>query len=319
MKTTNQIQSTSTSPRSKRRGFINLALLGFLSVFMAPIQSYAEQIPTVNPPLTGFPENIELKAASRGIPTKWVNVKAVPSTIKNGGRTQLVGQLLFRKGSSWVPLPNKRVTVQTGSSKGNIFNAGTDRNGNATFMVYYSDPKFVTSSRPSMRNVSFRWSFNGDATYRPSFMDGIVNVSVNPPPPSMSDIALARGEQFLADNAKKTGVKVTASGLQYEVIGEGTGKSPLATSTVEIRYEGKLINGKVFDSTYKRGQTAVFPLNRIIAGLAEGLLLMKEGSMFRFFIPSRLAYGLSGVGPDIGPNEVLIFDVELLNPDWFMQ
>ena len=135
----------------------------------------------------------------------------------------------------------------------------------------------------------------------------------------MSDIALARGEQFLADNAKKTGVKVTASGLQYEVIGEGTGKSPLATSTVEIRYEGKLINGKVFDSTYKRGQTAVFPLNRIIAGLAEGLLLMKEGSMFRFFIPSRLAYGLRGVGPDIGPNEVLIFDVELLNPDWFMQ
>jgi FKBP-type peptidyl-prolyl cis-trans isomerase FkpA len=127
----------------------------------------------------------------------------------------------------------------------------------------------------------------------------------------MSDIALAKGEKFLEENATKPGVQVTASGLQYLVLQEGQGRSPSATDTVEVHYEGRLISGTVFDSSYRRGETIEFPLNRVIAGWTEGVQLMKEGSKFRFFIPSRLAYGPRGAGRDIGPNEALIFDVEL--------
>jgi FKBP-type peptidyl-prolyl cis-trans isomerase FkpA len=128
----------------------------------------------------------------------------------------------------------------------------------------------------------------------------------------MSDIALAKGEKFLEDNAKKEGVVVTASGLQYTVITEGTGKSPKASDTVEVHYEGTLINGNVFDSSYRRKESIEFPLNQVIAGWTEGVQLMKEGAKFRFFIPSKLAYGSRGAGRDIGPNEALIFDVELI-------
>jgi FKBP-type peptidyl-prolyl cis-trans isomerase FkpA len=127
----------------------------------------------------------------------------------------------------------------------------------------------------------------------------------------MSDIALAKGEKFLEDNAKKPGIQVTASGLQYEILTEGSGRSPKATDTVEVHYEGTLISGTVFDSSYRRGETIEFPLNRVIAGWTEGVQLMKEGAKFRFFIPSRLAYGPRGEGRDIGPNEALIFVVEL--------
>ncbi len=128
----------------------------------------------------------------------------------------------------------------------------------------------------------------------------------------MSDINLAKGEKFLEDNAKKEGVTVTASGLQYKVIAPGTGKSPKATDVVEVHYEGTLINGNVFDSSYRRKETIEFPLNGVIAGWTEGVQLMKEGAKFRFFIPSKLAYGTRGAGRDIGPNEALIFDVELI-------
>jgi FKBP-type peptidyl-prolyl cis-trans isomerase FkpA len=128
----------------------------------------------------------------------------------------------------------------------------------------------------------------------------------------MSDIALAKGEQFLAENAKKEGVVVRPSGLQYKIITEGTGKSPKATDVVEVHYEGTLINGNVFDSSYRRKESIEFPLNGVIAGWTEGVQLMKEGAKFRFFIPSKLAYGSRGAGRDIGPNEALIFDVELI-------
>ncbi len=128
----------------------------------------------------------------------------------------------------------------------------------------------------------------------------------------MSDIALAKGEKFLEENAKKEGVTVTASGLQFKVITEGTGKSPSATDTVLVHYEGTLIDGKVFDSSYKRGEPIEFPLNRVIAGWTEGVQLMKEGAKHRLYLPSKLAYGPRGAGRDIGPNEALIFDVELL-------
>ena len=128
----------------------------------------------------------------------------------------------------------------------------------------------------------------------------------------MSDIALAKGEKFLEDNGKKEGVVTTASGLQYLVLTPGTGKSPTATDTVRVHYSGTLLSGTEFDSSYKRKEPIDFPLNRVIPGWTEGVQLMSEGAKFRFFIPSRLAYGPRGAGRDIGPNETLIFEVELL-------
>jgi FKBP-type peptidyl-prolyl cis-trans isomerase FkpA len=122
----------------------------------------------------------------------------------------------------------------------------------------------------------------------------------------------ATGEAFLAENAKKPGVVTTASGLQYKVITEGTGASPSATSTVSVHYKGTTIQGKEFDSSYKRGAPASFPLNRVIPGWTEGLQLMKEGGKSTLYIPSNLAYGERSVGADIGPNETLIFEVELV-------
>ena len=122
-----------------------------------------------------------------------------------------------------------------------------------------------------------------------------------------------KGKAYLAENAKKEGVKVTASGLQYEVIKEGTGKKPAATETVSVHYEGTLINGQVFDSSIRRGQPVEFPLNRVIPGWTEGVQLMSVGSKYRFVIPSNLAYGEHGAGGAIGPNETLIFEVELLD------
>ena len=124
--------------------------------------------------------------------------------------------------------------------------------------------------------------------------------------------AKAEGEQFLAENAKKEGVKTTASGLQYQVLRDGNGKQPKATDQVECHYEGTLIDGTKFDSSYDRGQTVTFPLNQVIAGWTEGLQLMHEGAKYRFFIPYQLAYGERGAGASIPPYAALIFDVELV-------
>ena len=120
------------------------------------------------------------------------------------------------------------------------------------------------------------------------------------------------GEKFLAENGKKEGIITTASGLQYQVLREGNGQSPKATDTVECHYEGTLIDGTKFDSSYDRGQTATFPLNQVIAGWTEGLQLMKEGGKYRFFIPYNLGYGERGAGASIPPYAALIFVVELI-------
>lgn len=120
------------------------------------------------------------------------------------------------------------------------------------------------------------------------------------------------GQAFLETNAKAEGVKQTASGLQYKVIKEGEGKRPGPTSKVTVHYEGRNLEGKVFDSSYKRGKPATFPLNRVIPGWTEGLQLMREGAHYQLFIPPNLAYGHRGAGRDIGPSETLIFDVELI-------
>lgn len=121
------------------------------------------------------------------------------------------------------------------------------------------------------------------------------------------------GEKFLAENGKKEGVITTASGLQYQVLREGNGQSPKATDTVECHYEGTLIDGTKFDSSYDRRQTATFPLNQVIAGWTEGLQLMKEGGKYRFFIPYELGYGERGAGASIPPFSTLVFDVELVS------
>ena len=124
--------------------------------------------------------------------------------------------------------------------------------------------------------------------------------------------AKAEGEKFLAENAKREGVKVTASGLQYEVLEPSLGQKPKATDTVRVHYEGTLIDGTVFDSSYRRGESITFPLNGVIKGWTEGLQLMSIGSKYKFFIPYQLAYGERGAGQSIPPYAALIFTVELL-------
>ena len=120
------------------------------------------------------------------------------------------------------------------------------------------------------------------------------------------------GEKYLAENAKKEGVVTLPSGLQYQVLQEGTGKKPTAKDSVKCHYEGFLIDGTVFDSSVQRGEPAVFGLQQVIAGWTEGLQLMQEGAKYRFFIPYRLAYGEGGAGQSIPPYAALIFDVELI-------
>lgn len=121
------------------------------------------------------------------------------------------------------------------------------------------------------------------------------------------------GEAFLAENKNKEGVKTLPSGLQYQVLKEGTGNSPSASDQVTTHYHGTLIDGTVFDSSYERNQPATFPVNGVIAGWTEALQLMKEGAKWRLFVPSNLAYGSQGAGDVIGPNATLIFDVELIS------
>lgn len=128
---------------------------------------------------------------------------------------------------------------------------------------------------------------------------------------AVADENLAKGKKFLAANAKKSGVKVTDSGLQYKVVKQGKGKKPAADSDVKVHYEGKLIDDTVFDSSYQRGEPVNFKVNQVIAGWQEALQLMTEGSEWLVYIPADLAYGPAGAGGSIGPNETLVFKVEL--------
>jgi FKBP-type peptidyl-prolyl cis-trans isomerase len=129
---------------------------------------------------------------------------------------------------------------------------------------------------------------------------------------AMIEKNLKEGAAFLAANAKKEGVKTTESGLQYKITKLGTGATPKATNKVRVHYEGRLLNGKVFDSSFKRGEPAEFPVNMVIKGWTEALQLMKEGGERELYIPSTLGYGTRGAGADIGPNATLIFRVQLI-------
>ena len=124
--------------------------------------------------------------------------------------------------------------------------------------------------------------------------------------------AIKEGQDFLAQNKTKPGIKTTASGLQYEVLTEGTGAQPKTTDKVTVHYKGTLLNGFEFDSSYKRNEPTSFGLNQVIPGWTEGVALMKEGGKYRFFIPYQLAYGARGAGQDIPPYSTLIFEVELI-------
>ena len=128
-----------------------------------------------------------------------------------------------------------------------------------------------------------------------------------------SEAATAEGRAFLAENAKKSGITITATGLQYEVLTTGTGDvSPTPESTVTVHYTGTLVDGTVFDSSVQRGEPATFPVNGVIKGWTEALQLMKIGDKFKLYIPSELGYGAQGAGGSIPPHSVLIFEVELL-------
>lgn len=128
----------------------------------------------------------------------------------------------------------------------------------------------------------------------------------------MGEVNEAAGKKFLEENGKRVEVNVTLSGLQYEVLQEGTGKQPVASDSVTVHYTGKLIDGTVFDSSVEHGVPATFGVTQVIPGWVEALQLMKEGAKWRLFIPSQLAYGPQGAGNIIGPNSTLIFDVELI-------
>jgi len=127
-----------------------------------------------------------------------------------------------------------------------------------------------------------------------------------------SETSLAEGQKFLAENAEKEGVQVTESGIQYEILTAAEGEKPAATDTVKVHYKGTFLNGETFDSSYERGEPAVFPLNRVISGWTEGVQLMSVGAKFKFTIPADLAYGPNGNPPRIPGNSVLQFDIELL-------
>lgn len=154
--------------------------------------------------------------------------------------------------------------------------------------------------------------FNGDAKLSNAEAQAAVQDFFSRKAEEQAKAAKAEGENFLAENAKKEGVKTLPSGLQYKVLREGDGRKPSATDKVECHYEGTLINGEVFDSSYRRGETATFGLNQVIKGWTEGLQLMQEGAKYRFFIPYDLAYGERGAGQSIPPYAALIFDVELI-------
>ena len=128
----------------------------------------------------------------------------------------------------------------------------------------------------------------------------------------LGEAAKRVGEEYLEKNAARSGVTVLPSGLQYEVVREGTGRKPKATDSVKCHYEGTLVDGTVFDSSRRRGEPAVFPLNGVIRGWTEGLQLMQEGAVYRFFIPYNLAYGENGAGASIPPYAALVFEVELI-------
>lgn len=169
-----------------------------------------------------------------------------------------------------------------------------------------------TIFNPEMIAAGLKDQMNKETILKMEQTDKLIQDFFNDMMASKSKGKKEEGEKFLAENAKRQGVITTPSGLQYEVLVQGNGPKPTATSTVKVHYKGTLIDGTVFDSSYDRGQPISFPLNGVIQGWTEGLQLMPVGSKYKFYIPYNLAYGERGAGQVIGPFETLIFEVELL-------
>ncbi len=141
----------------------------------------------------------------------------------------------------------------------------------------------------------------------------LLAIILSAPLSGIAQLGLIKGEVFLKQNAKKEGVKTLPSGLQIKIIKEGEGRQPKATDKVVVHYRGRLIDGTEFDSSYKRGQPAEFAVNGVIKGWTEGLQLLKEGGKAELYVPANLAYGSRGAGGLIGPEEALVFEVELIS------
>ena len=171
----------------------------------------------------------------------------------------------------------------------------------------------LSAVNSSVLGQGFSDVMNGKTILTPEQADMFVRAELQKSAKKKVQPTIDQCNQFLAENAKKPGVKKTESGLQYEVIKMGTGEKPKDTSVVKVHYEGFLLNGKKFDSSKDRGEPATFPLNRVIRGWTEGLQLMPVGSVFKFYIPYDLAYGEQGSGEVIPGGATLIFDVELLD------
>jgi FKBP-type peptidyl-prolyl cis-trans isomerase len=161
--------------------------------------------------------------------------------------------------------------------------------------------------------AGFADALKGKTLFTPEQCDMIVRTAMQKNGRKKIQPAIDEGLKFLAENAKKPGVKQTATGLQYEVITEGTGPKPADTSVVKVHYEGFLLNGKPFDSSRERGEPTQFPLNQVIRGWTEGLQLMGIGSKYKFYIPYQLAYGEQGSGEMIPGGALLVFEVELID------
>lgn len=171
----------------------------------------------------------------------------------------------------------------------------------------------MTSINTTLLNRAMQDVFNGKTTLideNSSFM--VLNAYASKMQEAKSKSAIDSGQHYLAKNKLRPGVKVTATGLQYEVITQGSGPKPSAEDTVTVHYRGTLIDGTEFDASYKHGQPISFPLNRVIPGWTEGLQLMSQGSKYKLFIPYNLGYGLQGSPPVIPGGAALIFEVELL-------
>ncbi|MEM8772490.1 MAG: FKBP-type peptidyl-prolyl cis-trans isomerase [Pseudomonadota bacterium] len=221
-----------------------------------------------------------------------------------------------------TPVSTDRVSVHyVGTlSDGVEFDSSRARGAAATFRLNQVIPGWTEGVQLMSEGDKYRFFIPPELGYGKS---GTPGGPIGPNEALIFDVELIKVESpernlqtandFLAENKKKANVKVTDSGLQYEVITEGKedGASPSAEDTVKVHYAGTLVNGTEFDSSYARGEPIEFPLNRVIAGWTEGVQLMSEGDKFRFFIPPELAYGERGKGP-IGPNEALVFEVELI-------
>ena len=170
----------------------------------------------------------------------------------------------------------------------------------------------LTQVNAAMLGKGFQDILKGNTILTPEQADGVIRRQLQALSRVKIQPVIDEGRKFLAENAKKPGVKQTASGLQYEVITEGTGEQPRDTNTVKVHYDGFLLNGTKFDSSRDRGEPATFPLNAVIRGWTEGVQLMKTGSRYKFWIPFELGYGEQGAGEKIPGGSVLMFDVELM-------